>query len=95
MLEMIKRKTGLQMVFWRMKNTLEEIEQKRPDRLDYINPMKESLIEIGEAIEYLNHCDKMLMARGSQLYKMELENLKLREENKSLKRQIDKLIEGL
>lgn len=49
MIEMIKRKAGLNVVYWKINNTLEEIKQKRPDRKELIESMEKSLTEVGEA----------------------------------------------
>ena len=95
MLEMIKRKVGLNLVYCKINNTLEEIKQKRPDRKELIESMEKSLTEVGEAVQYLNHCDKMLMATNRRNHELELENIMLKQENKSLKINVEKLIEGL
>jgi predicted RNase H-like nuclease (RuvC/YqgF family) len=94
MLEMIKRKAGLNVVYWKINNTLEEIKQKRPDRTDLISSMEKSLTEVGEAVQYLNHVDKMLMATNRRNHELELENIKLKQENKSLNKHLEMLISG-
>jgi hypothetical protein len=95
MLEFIKRKAGLNLVYWKIKNTLDEIKQKRPDRKELIESMEKSLTEVGEAVQYLNHVDKMLMATNRRNHELELENIMLKQENKSLKINVEKLIDGL
>jgi hypothetical protein len=57
--------------------------------------MEKSLTEVGEAVQYLNHVDKMLMATNRRNHELELENIMLKQENKSLKINVEKLIEGL
>ena len=94
-LEMIKRKAGLNVVYWKINNTLEEIKQKRPDRKELISSMEKSLTEVGEAVQYLNHVDKMLMATNRRNHELELENIKLKQENASLKTHVTNLIDGL
>ena len=91
---MIKRKAGLNLVYWKINNTLEEIKQKRPDRKELISSMEKSLIEVGEAVQYLNHVDKMLMATNRRNHELELENIKLKQENKSLNKHLEMLISG-
>jgi len=91
---MIKRKAGLNLVYWKINNTLEEIKQKRPDRKELIDSMEKSLTEVGEAVQYLNHVDKMLMATNRRNHELELENIKLRQENKSLNKHLEMLISG-
>ena len=91
---MIKRKAGLNLVYWKINNTLEEIKQKRPDRKELISSMEKSLTEVGEAVQYLNHVDKMLMATNRRNHDLELENIKLKQENKSLNKHLEMLISG-
>jgi cell division protein FtsB len=57
--------------------------------------MEKSLGEVAEAVQYLNHVDKMLMATNRRNHELELENIKLKQENKSLKTHVNNLIEGL
>jgi len=95
MLEMIKRKAGLNVVYWKIKFSLDNIKEKHEHRTDLIESMEKSLIEVGEAVQYLNHVDKMLMATNTRNHELELENIKLKQENKSLKINVEKLIEGL
>ena len=91
---MIKRKAGLNLVYWKINNTLEEIKQKRPDRKELISSMEKSLTEVGEAVQYLNHVDKMMMATNRRNHDLELENIKLKQENKSLNKHLEMLISG-
>jgi len=94
MIEMIKRKAGLNLVYWKINNTLEEIKQKRPDRKELIESMEKSLTEVGEAVQYFEHVDKMLMATNRRNHELELENIKLKQENKSLNKHLEMLISG-
>jgi hypothetical protein len=57
--------------------------------------MEKSLGEVSEAVQYLNHVDKMLMATNRRNHELELENIKLKQENASLKTHVNNLIEGL
>jgi hypothetical protein len=95
MLEMIKRKAGLNVVYWKIKFSLDNIKEKHEHRKDLINSMEKSLTEVAEAVQYLNHVDKMLMATNRRNHELELENIMLKQENKSLKINVEKLIEGL
>jgi hypothetical protein len=95
MLEMIKRKAGLNVVYWKIKYSLDNIKEKHEHRTDLINSMEKSLGEVAEAVQYLNHVDKMLMATNRRNHELELENIMLKQENKSLKINVEKLIEGL
>jgi hypothetical protein len=94
-IEMIKRKTGLWTVYLKIQNSLDNIKEKHGHRKDLIDSMEKSLTEVGEAVQYLNHVDKMLMATNRRNHELELENIMLKQENKSLKINVEKLIEGL
>jgi hypothetical protein len=94
-IEMIKRKTGLWTVYLKIQNSLDNIKEKHGHRKDLIDSMEKSLTEVGEAVQYLNHVDKMLMATNRRNHELELENIILKQENKSLKINVEKLIEGL
>jgi hypothetical protein len=95
MLEMIKRKAGLNVVYWKIKYSLDNIKEKHEHRKDLISSMEKSLGEVAEAVQYLNHVDKMLMATNRRNHELELENIMLKQENKSLKTHVNNLIEGL
>jgi len=95
MLEMIKRKAGLNVVYWKIKYSLDNIKEKHEHRTDLINSMEKSLGEVAEAVQYLNHVDKMLMATNRRNHELELENIMLKQENASLKTHVNNLIEGL
>ena len=95
MLEMIKRKAGLNVVYWKIKYSLDNIKEKHEHRTDLINSMEKSLGEVSKALQYLNHVDKMLMATNRRNHELELENIMLKQENKSLKINVEKLIDGL
>ena len=92
---MIKRKAGLNLVYWKIKFSLDNIKEKHEHRKDLISSMEKSLTEVSEAVQYLNHVDKMLMATNRRNHELELENIMLKQENKSLKINVEKLIEGL
>jgi len=94
-IEMIKRKTGLNVVYWKIKFSLDNIKEKHEHRTDLIESMEKSLTEVGEAVQYLNHVDKMLMATNRRNHELELENIRLKQENASLKTHVNNLIEGL
>jgi hypothetical protein len=94
-LEFIKRKAGLNVLYWKIKFSLDNIKEKHEHRKDLISSMEKSLGEVAEAVQYLNHVDKMLMATNRRNHELELENIMLKQENKSLKINVEKLIKGL
>jgi hypothetical protein len=93
-IEMIKRKTGLWTVYLKIQNSLDNIKEKHGHRKDLIDSMEKSLTEVGEAVQYLNHVDKMLMATNRRNHELELENIMLKQENKSLNKHLEMLISG-
>jgi hypothetical protein len=93
-IEFIKRKTGLWTVYLKIQNSLDKIKETHPQRTDLIDSMEKSLTEVGEAVQYLNHVDKMLMATNRRNHELELENIKLKQENKSLNKHLEMLISG-
>jgi hypothetical protein len=95
MIEMIKRKAGLNVLYWKIKFSLDNIKEKHEHRTDLISSMEKSLTEVAEAVQYLNHVDKMLMATNRRNHELELENIILKQENASLKTHVTNLIEGL
>lgn len=95
MLEMIKRKAGLNVLYYRLKNSIEEIETKHPERSDILEPMRESLSEVADSIQYFDHCERQNSVNGSRIYQLELENMKLKQENKSLKKHVENLMDQL
>lgn len=92
-IEMIKRKSGLNMIYWKMNNTLEELQEKHPEKLNLISNLENSMHEISESVEYLNHCDKMMRAYSSKNYQMELEIMKHKQTISNLERRIKELQE--
>jgi hypothetical protein len=94
MIEMIKRKTGLWTVYLKIQNSLDNIKEKHGHRKDLIDSMEKSLTEVGEAVLYFEHVDKMLMATNRRNHDLELENIKLKQENKSLNKHLEMLISG-
>ena len=90
-LEMIKRKSGLNMIYWRMNYTLEDLKENYPEKLKLIENLENSMSEISQSIEYLNHCDKMLRAYSSKSYQMELEIMKHKQTISNLERRINEL----
>lgn len=91
MLEMIKRKTGLWMVYLKIQNSLDNIKEKHGHRTDLIDSMEKSLTEVGEAVLYFEHCDKMLRSYSSKSYQMELEIMQLKQQVRNLERRINEL----
>jgi len=71
MLEMIKRKTGLWTVYLKIQNSLDNIKEKHGQRKDLIDSMEKSLTEVGEAVLYFEHVDKLLQASNKKQFAME------------------------
>lgn len=92
MLEMIKRKTGLWTVYLKIQNSLDNIKEKHGHRKDLIDSMEKSLTEVGEAVLYFEHVDKLLRASNSKQYQMEIEIMQLKQKIRHLE-QINQDIE--
>lgn len=92
MLEMIKRKTGLWTVYLKIQNSLDNIKEKHGHRTDLIDSMEKSLTEVGKAVLYFEHVDRLLRASNSKQYKMEIEIMQLKQKIRHLE-QINQDIE--
>jgi hypothetical protein len=84
MLEMIKRKTGLWTVYLKIQNSLDNIKEKHGHRTDLIDSMEKSLTEVGEAVLYFEHVDKLLQASNKKQFAMEIEIMQLKQKIRHL-----------
>ena len=84
MIEMIKRKTGLWTVYLKIQNSLDNIKEKHGHRKDLIDSMEKSLTEVGEAVLYFEHLDKLLQASNKKQYQMEIEIMQLKQKIRHL-----------
>ena len=84
MLEMIKRKTGLWTVYLKIQNSLDNIKEKHGHRTDLIDSMEKSLTEVGEAVLYFEHVDKLLQASNKKQFQMEIEIMQLKQKIRHL-----------
>ena len=91
MLEFIKRKTGMNLLYWKIEASLNNIKEKHGQRTDLIESMEKSLTEVGEAVLYFEHCDKMLRSYSSKSYQMEIEIMQLKQQVRNLERRINEL----
>lgn len=91
-IEFIKRKTGLWTVYLKIQNSLDNIKEKHGHRKDLIDSMEKSLTEVGEAVLYFEHVDRLLMASNSKQYQMEIEIMQLKQKIRHLE-DINKHIE--
>jgi len=92
MIEMIKRKIGLWTVYYKIQNSLDKIKETHPQRTDLIESMEKSLTEVGDAVLYFEHVDKLLRASNSKQYQMEIEIMQLKQKIRHLEK-INKTIE--
>ena len=91
-IEFIKRKTGLWTVYLKIQNSLDNIKEKHGHRKDLIDSMEKSLTEVGEAVLYFEHVDKLLRASNSKQFAMEIEIMQLKQKIRHLE-QINQTIE--
>jgi hypothetical protein len=83
-IEMIKRKTGLWTVYLKIQNSLDNIKEKHGNRKDLIDSMEKSLTEVGEAVLYFEHVDKLLQASNKKQFAMEIEIMQLKQKIRHL-----------
>ena len=91
-IEFIKRKTGLWTVYLKIQNSLDNIKEKHGHRTDLIDSMEKSLTEVGEAVLYFEHLDKLLQASNKKQFQMEIEIMQLKQKIRHLE-QINQTIE--
>jgi hypothetical protein len=83
-IEFIKRKTGLWTVYLKIQNSLDNIKEKHGHRKDLIDSMEKSLTEVGEAVLYFEHVDKLLQASNKKQFAMEIEIMQLKQKIRHL-----------
>jgi len=81
---MIKRKTGLWTVYLKIQNSLDNIKEKHGHRTELIDSMEKSLTEVGEAVLYFEHIDKLLQASNKKQFAMEIEIMQLKQKIRHL-----------
>ena len=74
----------MNLLFWKIKYSLDEIKEKRPNRLDYINSMTDSLQWLGDAMEVYKILEDEYRLSKSRCFDLELINMKLIDENQKL-----------
>ena len=70
-------KSDLLCIKTRLKISVEEIQEKHPERLEYINPMLESISQIDYVYNVFESVDTNLKTARQRNYDLELINLKL------------------
>jgi regulator of replication initiation timing len=58
-LTFLQNRLNLEHIKLRMQLSLDEIKQKRPDRLDYIKPMTESIYDLHKAIYFIQQIEEL------------------------------------
>ena len=94
MIELINAKIGLEKVFLRAKNTLEELKEKHPNRKDLIDKQEDSLEELANAKYILHRIDLRCMSLSSELYRNNRMLLEMQTEIKELKTINQKLVDN-
>ena len=94
MIELINAKVGLEKVFLRAKNTLEELKEKHPNRKDIIDKQEDSLEELANAKYILHRMDLRCMSLSSELYRNNRMLLEMQTEIKELKEINQKLVDN-
>lgn len=88
----LKNRSSLNIVYFKIKNSLEDIIKNNPQRRDLIESMTDSQICVGESLNCLIWMEKELRMMSSRNFDLELINLKLISEIKELKKINDELI---
>ena len=86
MIEIINAKVGLNKVILRAKSTLEELEEKAPQKKELIKTQKDSLEELAYVSAILHRLDLKAMSLSSDLHSKNTMLLKLQSENNELKK---------
>ena len=81
-------KSDLLCIKTRLKISVEEIQEKHPERLEYINPMLESISQIDYVYNVFESVDTNLKTARQRNYDLELINLKLLSEIDKLRQEI-------
>jgi len=81
-------KSDLLCIKTRLKISVEEIQQKHPERLEYINPMLESINQIDYVYNILESLETNLVTARQRNYDLELINLRLLSDVDKLRQEI-------
>jgi hypothetical protein len=93
-LDWIHHKASMGVLFFKIKYSLEEIQQKRPDRLDYITSMESSLLVVGETLEFISTIEKTQIIMSREISRMHLEIMQLKSRISKLEEVNQKLFEN-
>lgn len=86
MIEVINAKVGLEKVFLRAKNTLQELKEKHPDKIGLIEKQEDSLLELANAKYILHRMDLKCMSLSGELHRNNRMLLELQTEINELKK---------
>ncbi len=78
LLDWIRIRANINVLYWQIKTTLDEIKEKRPERTDYITSMELSLIWLVEASAFLVTIERGQIMMSKEIYRLELENMQLK-----------------
>lgn len=93
MIEIINAKVGLEKVFLRAKNTLDELKEKYSDKTDLIEKQQDSLEELANAKHILHRLDVRCMSLSGELHRNNRILLELQTEINELKKVNQNLLE--
>ena len=92
-LENLVMRANAEIIWWRLKYSLDEIKEKHPDRKDLIGPMTESLSQMGDIIEFLRYSMKEMKEMQFEIMDLRVKNASLNLENEKVKIQNRNLLE--
>lgn len=90
----IRIRANMNILFWKIKYSLEDIENKHPHRHDLIKSMTESQQWLGEAILFMHELERLQIAKSKEIYRLEIENMQLKLRIKNLEIVNTKLFEN-
>ena len=89
----MKHKSELQFLFNKIQDSINDINKNHPTRLDLINSMSDSLLKLGDAIEFYRSVEFELKVQDKRNFDLEHINLILIAENNELKNTNKSLID--
>lgn len=91
----MKTRTNMNLLFWKIQFSLEEIKTKRPERTDYIDSMTDSLIWLGDAMQVYKYLEDDYRLTRSRCFDLERLNLELKTDNLRLTKLVEDLTERM
>ena len=85
----------LEATYWKVKISLDEIKQNRPDRIDLINSMENTLTDLFEIRNFVHKDEEFISTLMKSLSETKLENLKLKSKCYELESKLNNLVNSV